>query len=95
MTNFVYKIQIYWFFFVDQGHVGDNLPYQFFIERFLEIKCKHFFVFNDSCYSGSLIKLIEIWKDFNDIFAGIKDPTLESAIFYFLSNLNKVFSWKC
>ena len=80
-------------FFIDHGYTGgfsDNLPYQFFIERFLKIKCERFFVFNDSCCSGSLIKLINICNDFIDIFPNIEDPTLESALFFFLTTLNKV-----
>ena len=80
-------------FFLDHGYTGgfsDNIPYQFFIERLLEIECKHFYVFNDSCGSGSMIKLIELSHKFKDIFPNIDDETLESALFYFFTNLNKV-----
>ncbi|KAK8847265.1 hypothetical protein M9Y10_019851 [Tritrichomonas musculus] len=81
-------------FFLDHGYTGgfsDDFPYQFFIERLLEINCKYFYVFNDSCGSGSLIKLINISRDFQSIFPNINNPTLESAMFYFLTNLNKVY----
>lgn len=39
-----------------QGFGG--LSYQFIIERLLKIQCKHFFIFNDSHSSGSIIKII-------------------------------------
>lgn len=80
-------------FFIDHGYIGgfgERLSYQFFIERLLQIKCKHFYVFNDSCCSGSLIRLITICKDFSKIFPNIKNTELESALFFFLTNLNKV-----
>ena len=79
-------------FFIDHEYesgFSDNLSYQFFIERLLKIECKHFYIFNDSCCSGSLIKLINICNDFLDIFPDIEDPTLESALFFFLTTLNK------
>lgn len=73
-----------------QGFGG--LPYQFIIERLIKINCKHFFIFNDSHFSGSIIKNIRLCQKFNEIFPDIKDRTLESALFYFLSNINKVYS---
>lgn len=80
-------------FFIDHRNTsgfGENFSYQFFIERLIKIECKRFYVFNDSCCSGSLIKLIGICNDFIDIFPNIEDPTLELALLFFLTNLNKV-----
>lgn len=81
-------------FFLDHGYsgeFGESFPYEFFIERIIKIECKHIYVFNDSCCSGSLINLIKYCKSFNDIFPNINDPTLESALFYFLTNISKVY----
>ena len=79
-------------FFLDHGYAGgfESIPYQLIIECFLDIKCKHFYMFNDSCYSGSLIKLIKICRQFKEIFPDIKDQNDETNFFYFLMNFNKV-----
>ena len=68
-----------------------SLSYQFIVERLLEIECNHFIVFNDSHHSNSIIKIIKICEKFRDIFPDINNSTLESALFYFISNLNCVF----
>ena len=79
-------------FFLNHGYVGQfgGIPYQFFIERLLKIDCKHFYVCNDSCNSGSMINLIKICKEFRQIFPYEDDLEVESVLFSFLVGLDKV-----
>lgn len=81
-------------FLLDHEHSRgfSEISYQFIVERLLCIDCKHFYVFNDSNDSGSIIKLIKLSEEFLKIFPGIENSTLESALFYFLTNLNKIYS---
>lgn len=81
-------------FLLDHEHEQGfgEIPYQFIIERLLKIECKHFFVFNDSHCSGSIIKIIDICRKFKQIFPNIENLTLESSLFYFITNLRKVYT---
>lgn len=78
-------------FFLDHRYPvkSNRFYYQFFIERLLEIKCKRFIVCNDSSYSGSMIKHIEICSRFKNIFPHIENIVVESLIYNFLTNLTK------
>lgn len=79
-------------FFLNHSYIGQfsGIPYQFFIERLLKIKCKHFYVCNDSCNSGSMINLIKICEEFKEIFPHEDDLEVESVLFNFLAGLDKV-----
>ena len=58
-------------FFLDHGTAGffQDFTYNFFVERLLTIQCKHMYIFNQSCYSGSLIDLITISKTIIELFS--------------------------
>ena len=79
-------------FFLNHGFIRqfDGFPYQFFVERLLEIECKRFYICNDSCKSGSMIKLIDICHKFKQIFPNNENLEVESILFNFLTGLGKV-----
>ena len=62
-------------FFLDHGVAGffHRLDYQYFVERLMEITTKHITIFNQSCFSGSLIELIEISEIINEVIDLSKD----------------------
>ena len=57
-------------FFIDHGDPGffDGMNYEYFVERMMDIPANHITLFNECCYSGSLIELIEISETINEIF---------------------------
>lgn len=78
-------------FYLDHEHTGgfDSMSYQFINNNLLEIKCKHFYVFNNLNYSGLLIKLIATFQNYVKIFPSVKDQNLETKLFNFSMDLNK------
>ena len=78
-------------FFLDHGTKGSFGPlhYRHFIERFNSIPAKHFTVFNQSCKSGSLIKLLKISEEFRDVFGDLtSEPQASENIFLTLDKIS-------
>ena len=59
--------------------------YEYIVERLIELTTRHITIFNQSCYSGSLIELIEISEQINEIFVSYNDS--KQAIFQKLISL--------
>ena len=57
-------------FFIDHWNLRyfNGMDYQDFVERMMDIPAKHITVFNECCYSGTLIELIKISEIINDVF---------------------------
>ena len=74
-------------FILDNGLEGffAQKDYQYFVERLMEMPSKHVTVFNQSCFSGSLIELIEISEHIDTIFK--PSPELNQTIFKDLLNV--------
>lgn len=66
-----------------------ELEYDKIIYTLNQISCKHFYVFNDSCYSTSLIDLINTSYSFNEFFPEL--PEEDSAkLFQHFSNMTSI-----
>ena len=74
-------------FFLDHSFPGffQRHSYQYFVERLMEMTTKHITIFNQSCNSGSLIELIDISEQINEIFVSSQDS--KQSIFQKLFSL--------
>ena len=74
-------------FILDNGSAGffARKDYQYFVERLMEMPSNHITIFNQSCYSGSLIELIEISELIDKVFK--LSPEVDQTIFENLFNV--------
>ena len=70
-------------FLLDHG-LSNFFEYRFFIDELMKVPCDVFYVMNDSCCSGSLIEMIKISNQFEDIFTGQIDSDSEFFFVKFL-----------
>ena len=82
-------------FYLDHGTEGflQDFTYNLFVERLLSIQCKHMYIFNQSCDSGSLIDLITISKTIIELFS-TEDASKPSSkeIFHKLFEISQKYS---
>lgn len=73
-------------FFIDHSsqNIFGGLDYQFYIDELIKIKFNHFYVMNDSYYSGSLIEIIKNCIDFEYIFSNNLDADFEYDLLQYL-----------
>lgn len=57
------------------GFLGDE--YRYFIDELIQIPFFHFYIMNDSCFSGSLVEIIKASYDFENIVKNRFDSALE------------------
>lgn len=66
-------------FFLDHSRLGffrDN-EYRYCVDELIQIPCFHYYIMNDSCFSGSLIEIIKASYDFVNIVKNRLDSALE------------------
>ena len=79
-------------FTIDHGSKGAfaGYPFEHIVERLLELKPKHITIFNDSCYSGSLVEIttksIAFQKTINEKTQSQNSPEITNAVHSILTD---------
>lgn len=74
-------------FFLDHNNLdllNGECEYKNIIDELIQIPCDHYYMMNDSCYSGSLIEIINASYDFEKIIKAKLDSESEYSLFKLL-----------